>query len=268
MEFKLWLESDNAHPDDQFESLVADTIYNLLDKSIKMYFQNGKQTKLSEIIQQIAGKQADYSTGKMEITIPSSIKGVELPKHFFQHGPLKVVIEPSQGNLAETGASYGYGKMYIAINTKTLSQAQEYNDPNVQKMMVKIQYQLHHEATHISSAQVGNNAKNQSNPYLSKSHPQGSPEYNKGKIDYYTDPGELRAHAKQFAVMYKRFYPNQPFDMQKMLALDGHSGKIRRFFQGLNSGEHWNMDASPYKDQMQQAGAKFNQLIDYFMKHS
>jgi hypothetical protein len=268
MHFKQWF-IESAHQDDEAESLIADTVYNILDKAIRMFFKKNKETRLSDIIKQIVGRQADDSRGRLEITIPNKIKGRQLPDHFFQHGPLKIIIEPVEGDPSQIKANYGYGHLKVNIHTPTLSQAQSYDDPSVQNMMMKLQYQLHHEASHISSAQVGDNAKDSHNPYLSKQSPQGSQEYNQGKIDYYTDPGELRAHAKQFAVMYERFYPDQPFDIQKMMALDGHTGgKIKRFFQGLNDGDSstWNMDTTPYRQQMSQAGATLMQNVNHFLQ--
>lgn len=264
MEFKNWL-NENEHQDDEYESLIADSVYNLLSMAIRQYFQNHKQTKLSELIIQLAKGHAQRNNGRLEIIIPNNIKGQQLPDHFFQHGPLKVIVKPVQGDPDDIGANYGYGHLEINIHTPTLANAQEYNDPNVQKMMMKLQYQLQHETTHISSGPVNQTTGN--NHYLNKQSPEGSPQFDKAKIDYYTDPGELRAHAKQFATMYKRFYPNQPFDMDKMIALNSHAPKIKRFFQGLTNPNQqiWGMDTKPYQQQLQQAGQQFLQLVQHFM---
>ena len=107
------------------------------------------------------------------------------------------------------------------------------------------------------------------NPYLSGGQ-QGSDEYNKGKIGYYTDPGELMAHAKQYAVMYSRFYPGQAFDTDKMMALSSYDPKIERFFKGLQAApgqsDIWGMDTTPYQQQLKTAGTQFMQMVQNFVQ--
>jgi len=97
-----------------------------------------------------------------------------------------------------------------------------------------------------------------------------SPEYNKGKIDYYTDAGEMRAHAKQFAVTYCRFYPNQPFDPNKMLKLQHVQPKIDRYIGGLTEpagqSKTWGMDTTPYQQQMNAASPQMMNMINYFVQ--
>ncbi len=267
MNFKQWL-IENEHQDDEYESLIADSVYTILDRAIKAFFQNDKQIRLSQLIKQIAKGHAHDNNGRLEIIIPKNIRGTEIPDHFFNQGSnqsLKVLVTPVQDDFDQIGASYGYGHLTINIHTPTLAQAHDYHDQNVQKMLMKIQYQLHHEATHISSGKVNNTSGN--NVYINRQAAQGSPEYNKAKVDYYTDPGELRAHAKQFAIMYHRFYPGEAFDVNKMLALDDYTGgKVKRYFHGLNSPDHntWNMDPAPYQQQLQQAGQQFMQLVNHF----
>lgn len=273
--FREWLIETNglAHDDDQYEMLIADTVYRLVSKAVTEFFQNRKQKRLSELLVTASGGHAVVrNLGSQQspkyavsISIPPKIKGVQLPQHFLDLN-LQVRIIPISG---ESRATYGHGLIEIGIDTNVLSSAQSINDPSIAKMLMKIQYQLHHEATHISSGQVGSQNKVDRNPYLSGSAQQGTPDYNQGKINYYTDSGEMRAHARQYAVMYSRFYPGQPFDPQKLMALAGHDPKIARYMQGLGEqpgmSKTWGMDISPYHQQMQAAHQQFLPLIKHFV---
>jgi hypothetical protein len=275
MNFKQWVEQDDnlSHPDEQYEDAIAEAVYKLIAKSVSDFFSHRKQKKLSELLVANAGgngyvrnfgSQAMPENG-VEIKIPNNIKGVNLPQHFIAQG-LKVRIKPVKG---ASGASMGSGVININIDPNILVTATEYKDQLVQSMLVRIQYQLHHEATHLSSGAIDGRNSTHSNNYLNGNEKSGSEKYNQGKIDYYTDAGELRAHAKQYAILYSRMYPNQPFDMNKMTALRPYSSKIDRYFIGLGekSGQSkiWGMDTTQHSKQLADAQQKFMPLVKYFI---
>lgn len=275
MNFKNWLNDykicEQYHAHEDYEDIIAEGVFKLVNQSVKEWFSLNKTKKLSEIIVANSKGLAQLKNfgsialpeNGVEFKIPPVIKGTQLPKEFEN---LSVRIKPSQ---KISGADYGSGIMNISINTSVLQSASKYEDQNVQNMLLRVQYQLHHESTHISSGLVNRANKVPYNPYLSGSHPSNSQEYNKGKIDYYTDPGELRAHAKQYAVLYSRFYPGQPFDQNKMMNLTGHSDKIERYFKGLGEqpgqSKIWGMNTMPHQQQLSTANQQFMNLVKYFI---
>lgn len=272
MDFKGFYEfvfAENSHPNDGFEDLIAETIFKLVAKSVKDFFDSGKQTKLSQLLVNNAkgnasirnfGSVAAPKNG-VQINVPTSIRGTQLPPELAN---VQVRITPTK---QDVGASAGGSLMELSINSTTLANAASYDDPEIQRMLSRLQYQIHHEMTHFSSGQVDNANKQHSNPYLNGTQ-RDTPEYNQGKINYYTDAGELRAHAKQYAVLYARYYPGQAFDLNKMLALSSLDSKIERFFKGFaekGQSQIWNMDVSAYQNQLNAAGQKFIALVNHFL---
>jgi hypothetical protein len=261
---------DLSHPHEQYEDAVAEAAFGIINKSLHQYFQNNKQKRISEYIVDNAkglavmrnfGSEAVPERG-VEIRVPATVKGHQSPIG----DQLVIRIKPTQ---KDTGADFGTSILNIYLNVNTIAQAKEYNDLPLQAMISRLYFQLHHEMTHLSSGKVSPGNQQHANPYLSGSHPRGSPEYDKGKIDYFTDPGELRAHAKQYAALYARYYPGQPYDVNKMMALAPLSDKIERYFKGFEEqgqSKVWGMDVSPYQGQLQAAGQRFNALMEYFLK--
>jgi hypothetical protein len=63
---------------------------------------------------------------------------------------------------------------------------------------------MHHEAEHIYNIGTSNNGNNHD-----------------VAIKYMTNPGEIRAHARQMAQQYAKYFPGEPFDLNKVqLILD------------------------------------------------
>ncbi len=55
-----------------------------------------------------------------------------------------------------------------------------------------------------------------------------------GTINYLTNPGEIRAHAVQFAFKYQRHFPNEPFTLERMQSIC-ESNKEINYFIGFNN---------------------------------
>jgi len=262
---------DLSHPHEQYEDAVAEATFGIINKAIYEFFQQNKKKRISDYIVDNSkglavlrnfGSEAMPEPG-VEIRVPTTVRGHQSPPMAYQ---LTIRIKPTQ---KDTGANFGSSILNVYINVNTIAQAKDYNDLPLQAMISRLYFQLHHEMTHLSSGKVAERNKVEYNPYLNKSHSKGSPEYDKGKIDYYTDPGEMRAHAKQYAALYARYYPGQPYDVNKMLALAPLSDKIERFFKGFEEkgrSQIWDMDVTPYQGQLQAAGQQFNAQMDYFLK--
>jgi hypothetical protein len=93
-------------------------------------------------------------------------------------------------------------------------------------------------------------------------------------VDYYTDPGELRAHAKQYAAMYATRWPGERFDINKLGSLHDRAGKLPRFIWGLHDpirySQYWDegsvkVDMTPYVARLKAAYVNFYKLMDYFV---
>jgi len=55
-----------------------------------------------------------------------------------------------------------------------------------------------------------------------------------GTINYLTNPGEIRAHAVQFAFKYQRRFPNEPFTLERVQSIC-ESNKEINYFIGFNN---------------------------------
>ena len=266
MNFKRFLEQTNQ--DEQYENTIAEYIYKTIEKAVQDYFSNGKQTNFYQILANNSGGNiknlgsAESPESAVEFGIPNNI---QLPQSFLSKN-IKIRVRPSRK--AGANADYGQGLMSIYLDTNSLNNAKDSKDQSILQMLMFLEQRLHHESTHISTGEVASQNMAGNNPYLSGAK-QGTEEYDKGKISYYTDQGELKAHAKQYAIMYARFYPNQPFSVDKMLALSSYDPKIERFFRGLQEGpgqsKIWGMDTTPYIKQLQQAGQTFTQMVQGFI---
>lgn len=78
--------------------------------------------------------------------------------------------------------------------------------------LVRVAEQVHHELTHV--AHPGTEAG----------------DGREGAARYLTHPGEVRAHAKQFAYRFVQHYPGAPFDLEKMRSLADGMDKAYQYF--------------------------------------
>lgn len=134
------------------------------------------------------------------------------------------------------------------------------------EMLLRLHKQLTHEATHMSSGRASEEEQEASRSY--RYGKEGTPEYNKAKIMYYVGDAELRAHARQFALLYSRYYPGQPFDMAKMENIATVDDKYDRYFKGFDEdgqSKIWGFDVSPYKDVLRRAKERFLPMVKYFV---
>jgi hypothetical protein len=285
MKFKHFCENtDFSHEDDQYEEFVASYIFYIMNKSTKEFFDLSKKKKLSEIVIDNSGGKAEViDKGSKAIPekiirfhIPQTINGASAPKHLYnEKGPFDLTVDISPKS---TRGSYGGGadalgrlawRIKLPIDISVFQNANSYQDPSVQMMLLKLQKQLVHEATHISSGKSSEEEQNNADVYVNQKHLQGSDEYNRSKINYYTGPAEIRAHARQFALLYSRYFPNQPFNMENMNKISNIDDKFDRYFKGFEEKGHsqiWgNINVDSYKDQLLKAKSNFVPLVQYFV---
>lgn len=261
-----------AHPHDLVEDAIAQGGHRGVTVALERFFAQGKQERLRDLlVDAFAGTATIRNFGSdahpnsgVQIQVPSRVKGMDVPVK-----SLCIRILSAHG---ATKASYGSGIITLAVDTDVLRTSNSFLDSAVQHMLIRIGMQLHHETVHISSGPVLPKNLEGMKPYLNPScgDARGTSFYNEAKINYYTDPGELRAHAKQHAFLFRTFYgASQPFDKEKMLALLPIDQKIERFFVGLTeSGESkiWGMDVDPYAHRLRAAHEQFTDTFNYFLE--
>lgn len=270
LSFRRYLEStDVGHPDDPHEEAIAHWVTKLVAAGVKAFFASGKKLRLSQAIVAAEPSAQVVNLGSqampepaVQVRVPADLNGTRLPQHFIDKR-ITVRIRPARGRV---GADAGAGIINVTVDVVPLENAAAISDPQVYAMLARLEYQLQHECGHLSSSPVGREALVPHNVYAAGG-PKG-PDYDAAKIAYYTDEGELRAHAKQFAALYARYHPGQPFDLQKMLALSPLSDKVERFFSGMVRTPRpgiWGMDTGPHADRLDVAGRRFMALFQYYL---
>jgi len=187
MDFRLWLEQEHDY----------DSEHDGLEHEI-FQFVFGK-------IEQAAKTAADGSVkfyDAMAKVWPENERGRDffLPKNRFpDHSGVRFRIEPFASE-SETVKTNGVVNT-ISIGVKELQDSLLKRDSAAaEQHLGRIAGSLNHEMTHL--------------------HHKGADAGDGGVEDairYLTSPGEMRAHAKDYAYTWSRTFPGQPFDAQKFV---------------------------------------------------
>lgn len=86
------------------------------------------------------------------------------------------------------------------------------------KMLEKIKLSVFHEMEHMKH--LGDELLEEEDDDLKRL----------ASVQYLSHPGEMRAHARQFAILYSDTFPGQPFDLKKLRSLAEEDPKIRSYF--------------------------------------
>lgn len=236
MDFKKWLYLENDQYE-QYEEAIAAYIFYHFRTAINKFFADGKKKNIGEYMQETWDGQSKPGNGKgsIRLYVPPKIgRNTVFPKEMVDLR-ICVDIQPFASDIG-AGATQGHGIIGIHYDPKVLMKAQDAHDPQVNNMIATIQFQLYHEATHLMSGRVepGNSIGAQT-PWWKL--PQDSQEYRNGQLSYYTDPGEVKAHARQYAIMYMNKYPNKPYDPNLLMALgeELQDNKIKRYAARLGN---------------------------------
>lgn len=270
--FKKWLvensNQDFAHHHDNIEDAIAESIFRAVNNAMREWFHGDKIGDLFKIMEdKFKGHAKKTNFGSealpewgIKINLPSKIKNFDMP---FKDAQVRIKLSPKDE------MAYMGGTVITAhMNQKIIDKAKSFSDPDLQQLLLKLQYQLHHESTHLSSAKNIEANKEHNSPYLqsNKKHPK----YDDYKVTYFTSNDELRSHAKQFAVLYDKFFPKQKFELEKMLSLKPFMpAKIERFFQGFDETGNsaiWNMNTDKYQKQFKEAKEKIIPLVQHYLK--
>jgi len=263
MEFKKWLILENDQYEVYEEGIAAYTFYHFRE-AINKFFADGKRKKVEEYMKESwEGPNKLNNHGGTRFYLPPRIgKNTIFPKEVVD---LRISIDVnSTPNEDGAGATQGGGIISIHYNPNDLQSASGPNDVKVQNMIATIQYQLYHEATHLMSGKVGDGAKMQNIPWWK--YPQNSQEYRDGQLNYYTDAGEVKAHARQYAIMYMNKYPGQKYDPQLLIKLaeELSDNKMMRYAQKLGN-RNIQQQFPQFAQQMQTAHESFQGFMQKFV---
>lgn len=187
MDFRLWLEQE--HDYDSEQDRIEHDIFQFVFGKIEQAAKTASE-----------GSIKFYDA--MPKVWPENERGRDffLPKNRFpDHSSIRFRIEPFASE-SETVKTNGVVNT-ISIGVKELQDSLLKGDSaSAEQHLGRIAGSLNHEMTHL--------------------HHKGADAGDGGAEDairYLTNPGEMRAHAKDYAYTWSRAFPGQPFDAQKFV---------------------------------------------------
>lgn len=256
--FFEWLEQEEAANNEYQEGLLASFFHGRISEALKAFFSDDRRESFPHYLSTVWPVAAQVKNEAGTFPFPEKVGRVKLGPDF---GGWTLELAPaSQGTFAYCGA----GKVSIPYDASVLRQAQEFGDRVVQQMLDRIEDQLVHECSHICTSKPGEDAQVKGKPYWER-FAKGSVEYAEAQIKYYTDPGEVRAHARQYANMYiKRYGQNFEQRTVEKMAWELKDHKLWRFISRLRD-RNVQKQFPNLKDRMLQAYDNFMKQMDYFV---
>lgn len=254
--FGKWFRLNEAATIEYQESLLASFLLKRITEALKSFFADNRRESLPHYLSKILTGVVKGDTG--EFPVPANIGRTTLSSEF---NGWKLVLYPvSNGTFAFAGNE----KIGLPYDSNVLKNAQKFDDRSVSMMLDRMDDQLVHECSHISTSKTGEDATIKGKPYWDKFE-KGSPEYAEAQIRYYSDPGEVRAHAKQYANIYRKNYGDR-FDKNNLekMSWDLNDNKLYRYVHRLR-------DSSVQKqfpqlaERMSKAYADFVKTVEYFL---
>lgn len=187
MGFRTWLEQDHDYgsENDKLEHDIFRFVFGKMEQAAKL--ASDGSVKLYDAMSKVW---------------PENERGRDffLPKgQFPNHSGIRFRAEPFSSE-SETVKTNGVVNT-ISIGVKELQESLLKGDADsARQHLNRIAGSLNHEITHL--------------------HHKGADEGDGGADDairYLTNPGEMRAHAKDYAYTWSRMFPGQPFDAQKFV---------------------------------------------------
>lgn len=253
--FSTWFRTNEAATTEYQEGLVASFFAKKIGEAVKKFFEDDRRDTLPHYLSQIVKGEVKDDVGIFPI--PTQIGRVSLTPDF---GGWKVELRPAGEH---TFAYAGAGNIGIPYDKSVLRNAQSFEDPAVQNMLSRMDDQLVHECSHISTSKIGDDATIKGKPYWER-YQKGSPEYAEAQIKYYTDPGEVRAHARQYANIYLKKYGDS-FDRRKFESMAWSDNKLHRFVNRLRDKEV-QKQFPQLQERMSKAYSDFMNTVSYFVE--
>lgn len=175
--FRSWLESTQS-----LETQVAYFLENILAQAANLKKQdmaNGVFKAFSHYASTV------LPDGKLPDTFPSEVAGKSVA---FQMLPSN-----KQADTLHRGGKF----VGFSINIAGFENARTPEEVDI--ALENLRSAMHHEAEHIFNR--------------GKEYKQGQTQQQ--ALDYMNNPGEMKAHARQIAYQYAKYFPGQPFDIKK-----------------------------------------------------
>lgn len=222
--FRTWLEDTQG-----VELQVARFLEDILDKA----------TDLKKQDMQAGQPNKTYTTYVRQVWPPEAIQDNEfvLPRIF----PPDIAGRRVQfklklaHNAADTIHDNGVFEGFV-INMYPFNYAKSVEE--VDRYLETLKSTMHHEAEHIYN--VG--AEYDQNDY------EGDDKH-KMAMQYMSNPGELRAHARQMAYLYAKQFPGEPFDLakaQSVLDKPVFTNTMRNYFSSFAKPEVWQKNVNRF----------------------
>ena len=203
--FKIWFESQSL------EIQVAQFLENILARAANMK----KQDMATGIFKAFSHYTAAVLPhGSLPDNFPPDIAGKPVHFQILQNNKQADTLH-SQGKFAG-----------FEINTAGFDQAR--TPEEVDTALEALKSVVHHEVEHIYN--------------VGKEYKQGQGQ--EKAMQYMSDPGELKAHARQIAHQYAKNFPGQPFDIKKaqsILNQPGFTQTHKNYFQTSNLHQIFNL---------------------------
>ena len=254
--FSTWFRTDEASNSEYQEGLIASFFSKRISEAVQKFFDEDRRESLPYYLSQIIQGEVKGDVGVFPV--PPKIGRIALNPDF---KGWKVELKPANEN---TFASAGAGNVSIPYDKSVLRNAQSFQDPAVDRMLSRMDDHLVHECSHIATSKPGEDATIKGKPYWER-YQKGSREYAEAQIKYYTDPGEVRAHARQYANIYLKQYGNN-FDQRKFeqMAWDNQDNKLHRFVNRLRDKEV-QKQFPQLSERMSKAYSDFMKSVAYFV---
>jgi hypothetical protein len=257
MRFAEWFKADEAVNAEYQEGLLASYLHKRLTEAVKNFFDDDRRDSLPQYLAKVL-RNGDVQGDIGTFTIPDKIGRIAMLPEFKNW---KLILQP----LNERSFAYaGHGVIGLPYDKETLRNAQDFGDKSVSQMLERLDDQLVHECSHIISSKPGDDAKVVGKPYWEK-YQKGTPQFEEARVKYYTDPGEIRAHARQYANIYLRRY-GETFDQSKLerMAWELNDNKLFRFVNRLRDKTVQNQFPQ-MAERMNQAYLEFVKGVEHFV---
>ena len=205
LSFSNWLESQSL------EIQVAQFLEDILVKSTNMKKQDMAQGVFKAFSHYV---HAVFPEGKLPDNLPPEIAGK--PVNF-------TVMQNSKH--ADTFHRQG---QFVGFNINIAAFDQAKSDQEIDQALEAVRSTIHHEVEHIYN--------------VGREYKQGQSQA--AAVQYMSNPGELKAHARQIAHQYAKNFPGQPFDVKKaqlILNQPGFTQTHRNYFQSSQFNQIFNL---------------------------
>ena len=214
--FRIWLEQEQSHDYDSEQDKIEHDAFEFVFDKIKKATDVALQSPPS------SQKGMAFRDAMMKVWPESEDgRGIKfiLPKDRFPSlESLRIRLNSYKD---ESSVDSSNGRVFaMYIGTASLQKSiEERNKAEVERHLMRISGSLNHEMTHLHHRGAD-----------------GDGETPEEAVRYMTNPGEIRAHAKDYAYTWAQNFPGQPFDAERFVReviptlVDSKKNKATHYF--------------------------------------